>query len=121
MPAKDDVAGRFSRADAGFQFRADDADPFPKLRPVVFAVGVPGDLDGSAGEAVVSGDGVQERGFAGAVGAQDNPVLAWHHFPADVVENGRRFEDREAYELYDRGRVHLARRALIDSRQLFVS
>ena len=67
---------------------ADEANFFAELGPVAFAEGLTEQLDVAVGGGFVAGESGEERGFAGSVGAEDDPVLAGIDAPIDAVENG---------------------------------
>ncbi len=66
---------------------ADEADVFAEFAPVgpAEAAAEDGDFAGRGHE--VTGDGAEEGGFAGAIGAENGPVLAGIDAPVDVRED----------------------------------
>ena len=40
----------------------------------------------------IAGDQIEQGGFAGAVGSDDEPMLAWHHLERDIVDRGHTAE-----------------------------
>ena len=56
---------------------------------MAFAKGFTEQLDGAGGGCFVSGQGSEQGGFAGTVGAEDYPVLAGLNRPVDAIEDHR--------------------------------
>ena len=55
--------------------------------PIGFAVALAEQFDLAAGGCEVAGERGEERGFARAVGAEDDPVLAAFHAPVHVAQD----------------------------------
>ena len=91
--------GEFA-ADDGFQGRfvvgnhlanggTDQADALAQFAPVGGGVSLGEQFDASGGGSEIAGQGAEERCFAGAVGAEDDPMLPLDDFPGYFVENQR--------------------------------
>src|SRR5260221_8660400 len=87
LAADDGFEGAFvishELADGG----ADEADVFAEFAPVGPAEAAAKDGDFADGGHEVTGDGAEERGFAGAIGAENGPMLAGIDPPVDVRKN----------------------------------
>ena len=66
---------------------ADETNFFTQFGPMTFAIGLAEELDVAIGGGFVAGDGREQGGFAGTVGAEDRPMLAGIDTPIDAVEN----------------------------------
>src|SRR6185437_10497929 len=82
--------------------RAANADAPAEIAPVTAPVGLAEHDDIARGRRHIAGEGAEQRGFAGAVGAQDDPVFALRHGPIDAVENRRVTLDVKAVDGDDR-------------------
>ena len=106
------VAGEydFPRGLIGFDLvaeaGADQADGLPHLAPIVSAEAGRADPDFAAGGHEVSGQCAEERGFAGAIGAQNDPVLPALHAPVDLVQNDGLALDAQLFHFEDGLRDH---------------
>lgn len=87
LSADDEIAGQVARADLAFEGGAEPADAFAEFAEVDLAVMAAEDVDFAGGGPEGAANQLQERGFAGPVGADDGPVLAVADVPGDVVEN----------------------------------
>jgi hypothetical protein len=67
--------------------RADDSYAFSKFSPIASAVLLAENSDLAPGGRHVPDEGLQQGGFAGAIGAKDDPMLAHVHHPVDCIEN----------------------------------
>jgi hypothetical protein len=54
---------------------------------VTFAEGLAEELDVAVGGGFVAGEGGEQSGFTGTIGAEDDPVLAGVDTPINAVEN----------------------------------
>jgi hypothetical protein len=84
---KDDIACRLLRFDLVPQAGADEPDRAAYLAPIVRAESGRANPNFAAGGHEVAGQGAEQRGLAGAVGAEDDPVLSALHPPVDFVED----------------------------------
>lgn len=68
--------------------RTDQTNAGTERTPVGFAIGLTEQLEGAPGGHEVSGEGAEEGGLPGAVGAEDDPVLAGIDTPVDILKHG---------------------------------
>lgn len=84
----DDFEGRFVVVEPLAQSGTDETDTFPEFGPVRLAVAMTEEFEGAGGRGEVPGEGGEQGGLAGAVGAEDDPVLSRGDGPVDVGEEG---------------------------------
>ena len=100
--ADDDEAGGVPVGDLLPDGGTDEADALAEFAPVGIAVGLAEQLDLARARREVAGERAEERSLAGAVRAEDDPVLAALHAPVEPVEDERAVAmDDEAADVED--------------------
>jgi len=100
--ADDDEAGGVPVGDLLPDGGTDEADALAQFAPVGIAVGLAEQLDLAGAGREVAGERAEERSLAGAVRAEDDPVLAALHAPVEPVEDERAVAmDDEAADVED--------------------
>jgi hypothetical protein len=84
----DDFQGGFLIVQEVTEGGGHEADASAESGPIGLAVGLAEELDLAGGWGEVTGEGGEERGFAGAIGAEEHPMLSGENGPMDVLEDG---------------------------------
>lgn len=111
LAADDDLQGGVLIVDEVGDAGADDADALAEFAPVALAEGFAKKGDLAIGGRHVSGESLEERGLAGAVGTEDDPVLAFVDGPIDGGEDVDGVAvDAEIFDVKKERTIHRERR-----------
>jgi hypothetical protein len=98
---EDDVARGLVGLNLVAEAGTDEADGAPDFAPIVRAEAGRADAHLAAGGHEVAGQRAEERGFSGAVCAEDDPVLSALHAPVDLVQDDGLALDAEVFHFKD--------------------